>query len=77
MCRDRASSDDLPLTQEFLSVMLGANRTTVTMSAITLQDQGFIEYSRGHIRLTNRPGLEAFSCDCYQMIGQEFNRLFK
>lgn len=68
MCRDRADSNVLNLTQEFISIMLGANRTTVTMTAIELQNLGLIKYSRGILTIVDRPGLEAFSCDCYATI---------
>lgn len=74
MCRDRSATDDLNLTQEFLSVMLGANRATVTLAAIALQHIGYIEYSRGHIKITDREGLENFSCDCYKTVKQEYDR---
>jgi CRP-like cAMP-binding protein len=66
--RDRFDSDDLPLTQEFLSQMLGVRRTTVSLTAKTLQKAGLIEYRRGKIRLTDRAGLEEASCDCYDAV---------
>jgi CRP-like cAMP-binding protein len=56
--RDRSDSDAIPLTQEFLSEMLGVQRTTVTMLARELQDLGLIHYRRGHIEIRDRPGLE-------------------
>jgi CRP-like cAMP-binding protein len=68
MSHDRAESDVLNLTQEFISVMLGSNRTTVTMTAIELQNQGFISYSRGKITIVDRSGLEGFACPCYKII---------
>jgi len=63
---DRTHSDWLPLTQEFLSQMLGVRRTTVTMIAQALQDEGLIKYSRGRISIVNRPALEKRSCECYE-----------
>ncbi len=75
LCQDRSATDELKLTQEFLSIMLGANRATVTLAAITLQDIGYIQYSRGRIVITDREGLEDFSCDCYQTVKQEYDRL--
>ena len=74
MSRDRSESDDLHLTQEFVAIMLGTNRATVTMSAITIQDIGYIKYKRGHIEITDREGLEDFTCDCYKTIKREYDR---
>jgi CRP-like cAMP-binding protein len=74
LCRDRASSDVLPITQEFAALMLGANRVSVTQAAIELQDNKYIEYSRGRIKILDRLGLEAFSCECYARIRNEYRR---
>ncbi len=74
MSRDRSETDDLNLTQEFVAIMLGTNRATVTMSAITIQDIGYIKYKRGHIEITDREGLEDFTCDCYKTIKREYDR---
>jgi CRP-like cAMP-binding protein len=68
---DRTESDLLPLTQEFLSYMLGVRRTTLTLLAQALQERGIIEYSRGKIRIVDRVLLEASACECYQVIHQE------
>jgi len=73
MCRDRSDSNVLHLTQEFISIMLGANRTTVTMTAIELQNLGLIKYSRGLLTIVDREGLEAFSCDCYATIRDAYS----
>ncbi len=77
MCRDRSETDELKLTQEFLAIMLGANRSSVTISAITLQSAGYIKYSRGLITVLDRQGLEDFTCHCYQAIKQEYDRFQK
>lgn len=74
MCRDRTGTDNLQLTQEFLSLMLGVNRATVTLSAIALQSAGFIKYARGRITITDSLGLEDFSCDCYRTVKKEYDR---
>jgi CRP-like cAMP-binding protein len=74
LCRDRAGTDKLQLTQEFLSIMLGTNRATVTMSAIALQSAGFIKYTRGHITIKDHEGLEDFSCECYKIVKKEYDR---
>lgn len=75
MCRDRAASDVLPLTQEFLAVMLGVNRTTITQVAKGLQTAGIIEYRRGMLRLMDRPGLERKACECHGLIRRRFQTL--
>jgi len=77
MCHDRVDSDQLKLTQEFISIMLGANRARVTMSAISLQNAGFIKYARGNITVTNRKGLENFTCACYKGVKEEYDRFQK
>jgi CRP-like cAMP-binding protein len=65
MCHDRVKSDEINLTQEFIAEMLSTRRATVNVAAVTLQSAKLIQYSRGHITVTDRPGLEAFSCECY------------
>jgi len=69
--QDRIDSDSLPLTQEFLSQMLGIRRTTVTLVARALQEAGLIRYRRGHIVILDRAGLEEVACECYQIIQHE------
>ena len=64
-CHDRVDGDTLPMTQEFLSYMLGAQRTTVTEVARRLQFAGLIRYSRGKIEVLDRAGLEKATCECY------------
>lgn len=65
MTADRVGSDALPLTQEFLAQMLGSTRSTVTISAGTLQKAGLISYTRGNVDILDRGSLEAAACDCY------------
>lgn len=72
MCHDRVSSDVLHLTQEFIAIMLGANRATVTLTAIELQHEGLISYKRGYIQINDRQGLEDYSCECYQVINSAY-----
>ena len=67
--------DDLPLTQKFISQMLGVRRASVTEAALVLQKSKIISYNRGHIRILDRKKLEAKACECYASIKQEFNRL--
>ena len=71
-CEDRTGETRLPLTQEFLSAMLGVQRTTVSQVAAGLKALGLIGYSRGVIQILDRPGLCAKSCECY-----ETNRHFR
>jgi len=68
MSHDRIPSDQLPLTQEFLAQMLGARRSSVTVSAGTLQKAGLISYTRGSVTILNRKKLEDAACDCYGIV---------
>jgi len=72
---DRVKGDDFPLTHEFLGLMLGVRRATVTEAAQALQSRKLISYSRGIIEVLNRKGLEAAGCECYQLINSEYDRL--
>ena len=63
--RDRASKDELPLTQEFLAMMLGVQRPSVTIAVEALHKAGLIRSSRGHIIIEDRGGLELAACPCY------------
>lgn len=71
MCQDRVGTEALPLTQEFLSQMLGVQRTTVTLVAHGLHESGVISYSRGKIVIMDRRGLEANACECYAAVRQQ------
>ena len=62
--RDLLQSDTLPLTQEFLSQMLGVQRSSVTMVSRKLQESGLIRYRRGHIHVLDTDGLQDSSCEC-------------
>jgi CRP-like cAMP-binding protein len=66
MAQDRMGSDEFPLTQEFVAMMLGASRPTVTVVAGTLQKAGLIKYRHGHVTIVDRESLEAASCECYR-----------
>jgi CRP-like cAMP-binding protein len=68
---DRLESDMLPLTQEFLSQMLGVRRTTLTLLAQALQTKGAIRYTRGKIKIVDRAALETSACECYRVIRQD------
>jgi CRP-like cAMP-binding protein len=77
MTQDRVGRDQFPLTQQFLSQMLGVRRATVTEAAGSLQASGLIEYAYGQIHVTDRPGLEATVCECYTIIQREFELLLE
>lgn len=70
MCVDRVGGTELKLTQEFMAEMLGTRRATVSLAAMVLQNDGLIRYSRGHITIIDRDGLEAFTCECYKATRQ-------
>jgi CRP-like cAMP-binding protein len=71
--RDRIDSDVLPLTQEFLSQMLGVRRTTVTLVARQLEQAGVIKNRRGRIIVMDRKGLEDVACECYAIVRDQMN----
>jgi CRP-like cAMP-binding protein len=72
---DRVGKDQFPLTQEFLAMMLGAARPTVTIVAGTLQRAGLITYRRGLISILNREQLEEASCECYRVTSDLLDRI--
>ena len=69
---DRLPSNELNMTQELIANMLGVRREGVTEAAGKLQAAGLINYSRGHIRVIDRPRLETRSCECYSVVAREF-----
>jgi CRP-like cAMP-binding protein len=73
---DRLSSNQLVVTQSLIADMLGVRRETVTGAAGKLHKLGLIEYSRGRIKILDRPGLERLSCECYAVVKRETDRLF-
>ena len=75
MSHDRVGVDEFPLTQEFLAQMLGVRRPTVTAVAGILQKAGLITYHRGRMTILDRKGLEAASCECYEVVAKELDRL--
>jgi CRP-like cAMP-binding protein len=76
MTHDRTQSDELEMTQEFISHMLGVRREGVTHAAQNLQEQGMISYVRGRIKILDRPKLESNVCECYEVVRAEQSRLF-
>jgi CRP-like cAMP-binding protein len=75
MADDRVEGSSFPMTHEFLSMMLGVRRAGVSIAAGALQRAGFIRYERGSITVTDRPGLEAASCECHKAVRREYDRL--
>lgn len=73
MTVDRISQDHFPMTQERLSMMLGAQRPTVTAVLTSLRDAACIETLRGELRITDRECLERFACECYQICAGYFD----
>lgn len=72
---DRLPGPDLLMTQELIANMLGVRREGVTEAALKLQRAGLIKYARGHISVLDRPGLEARTCECYEVVRREYGRL--
>lgn len=75
MTHDRVHGDDFHLSHEFLAMMLGATRPTVTVVAGILQKKGLIQYSHGRITILDRQGLEANACECYATVKAHYDRL--
>ena len=72
---DRLQGNELVMTQELIANMLGVRREGVTDGALKLQKAGLIRYARGHITVTDRPGLERRCCECYAVVKKEYDRL--
>lgn len=72
---DRLAGDELIMTQELIANMLGVRREGVTEGATRLQRAGVIRYARGHITILDRRALEQASCECYQVVKKEYDRL--
>jgi CRP-like cAMP-binding protein len=75
MTHDRRRSDELQMTHEFISHMLGIQREAVTVTAGCLQEKGAISYKRGRIKIISRQILEEFCCECYEVVRLEHHRL--
>ena len=74
LCQDRMQSDLLPLTHEVMSIMLGVRRAGVSVAASELRKANLIDYQRGLIRIVDRSGLEAVTCECYGVVRKAFDR---
>ena len=71
MFDDRSSDEKMKLTQQYIAQMLGVHRPTVSKNANELQQQGYISYNRGTVKILDRKGLEGFSCECYYAIKRQ------
>jgi Crp-like helix-turn-helix domain len=72
MAQDRVDSESLPITHDFLAIMLGTERPSVSLAAGILQKEQTINYTRGAVKIVNRKKLEDCACECYRMI-QQYN----
>jgi CRP-like cAMP-binding protein len=72
---DRLGTNELAMTQELIANMLGVRREGVTEAALTLQEAGLISYTRGRIKVLDRPRLEKRTCECYAVVKREYDRL--
>lgn len=77
MCMDRLESNQINLTHEWIATMLGVRREGVTQAAGKLQAKGYIQYSRGKIRILDREAIEDEVCECYAVVNDEYERLLK
>ena len=75
LSHDRLQGEELVMTQELIANMLGVRREGVTEGARKLQKAGLIDYSRGHITILDRKGLENMTCECYAVVKKEYDRL--
>jgi CRP-like cAMP-binding protein len=75
MTLDRVAGSQIHMTQELMANMLGVRREGVTVAALKLQRAGLLRYSRGHISILDRPGLEQRACECYGVVKREYDRL--
>lgn len=76
MSQDRAHADHFYLTHQHLANMLGVQRSAVTIAAGSLQKRGIISYTRGEINVLNRKKLEEISCECYEVVTENYTRFF-
>ncbi|HYG09983.1 MAG TPA: Crp/Fnr family transcriptional regulator [Pyrinomonadaceae bacterium] len=76
MSSDGVGSDEVNLTHEYLAVMLGVRRAGVSEAAAKLQEKDLIRYNRGNVLILDRESLQAYACECYHVVREEYERLF-
>jgi hypothetical protein len=77
LVHNRLRRDEFPMRQEFMALMLGVHRPTVSTAANMLQHAGLISYSRGQMRILDADGLRSGSCECLELMEKQFNEIFK
>jgi CRP-like cAMP-binding protein len=77
MFQDRADADEFELTHEFMANMLGAARSSIGEVVRKLQEMGMVNYERGRFRIVNRMAMEQMACECYEVVRDEFDSLYK
>jgi Mn-dependent DtxR family transcriptional regulator len=76
MASDRLQRSEFPMRQEFLAMMLGVHRPSVSIAANTLQKAGLITYSRGRLQIADLEGLAEGACECYELVERQFDPIF-
>jgi CRP-like cAMP-binding protein len=74
---ERVEADQFPITHDFMARMLGANRATVSLTAATIQQAGYIRYTRGKLTILDVEGLEDVSCECYRIVKKRYEDILK
>jgi CRP-like cAMP-binding protein len=72
MTHDRVGSTTFPLTQDYMAIMAGVQRTTISVAASELKAEGVIDYVRGRMTILDRPGLERQACECYGVVAKQY-----
>jgi CRP-like cAMP-binding protein len=75
MTQDRVGATTFPLTQDYMAIMTGVQRSTVSLAASALKKRGVIDYSRGMVNILDRAALERQACECYGIVGAQFESL--
>ena len=76
LVHNRLRRDEFPMRQEFMAMMLGVHRPTVSIAANMLQQAGLIRYSRGQMQIVDADGLRNGSCECLEIIEKQFDKMF-
>ena len=75
--RERVEADQFPITHDFMARMLGANRATVSLTAATIQQAGYISYKRGKLTVLDQEGLEDVACECYGIVKKRYEEILR